>query len=102
MIDELRRRDLREQRRCRNTLRKQHRRYRRDLDALPATGASVLGPDVADDSDLRGLIIELLTDLLADPLKCRAIGGAALLGIGDIVDDIHPGQRGIKSLATVL
>src|ERR1700683_814707 len=102
MIDELRRRDLRKQRRCRDTLRKQHRRYRRDLYALSATGAGILRPDVADDSDLRGLIIELLADLLANPFQCRAVGGAALLGVGNIVDDVHPGQAGIKSLATVL
>src|ERR1700679_1748233 len=102
MIDELRRRDLREQRRRRDTLRKQHRRYRRDLDALSATGASVLRPDVADDSDLRGLIIELLADLLSDPLERRAIGGTALLDLRNIVDHVHPRQRRIESLATVL
>ena len=102
MIDELRRRDLREQRRCRDALRKQHRGYRCDFDALTATGAGVLGPDIANDSDLCGLIIELLADLFADPLERRAIRGAALLGLSDIVDDIHPGERRIQSLATVL
>jgi hypothetical protein len=34
-------------------------------------------------------------------LERRAIGGAALLGLGNIVDDIHPGQRGIEYFATV-
>jgi hypothetical protein len=46
MIDRLRRGDLRELCRCRDTLLEQHRRRRRNLDALSATVAGVLRPNV--------------------------------------------------------
>jgi len=99
-IDELRRGDMRKECRCRQALRQQLHRDGCDPHPALAAGAGILRADVADHPHRSGLEVELLAHLLADALKGGTVGGAALLILRQIVNDIYPRQARRELLAT--
>src|SRR5207248_427973 len=102
IVDELGGDDVREQRRGCKALGEERERGRRDLHSLPAARTAVLGPDVPQHPHLRGLVIELLGDLLTDALERRAVLRTDLLVIGEIVNHLDPGQVRREGLAAAL
>ena len=66
-----------------------------------AAPAGVLVAHVAQDLDLGRHDVELLADLRANAGQ-NAAAGAGLLGLGQVVDHLHPGQVGGDGLAAAL
>ena len=81
---------MRKQRRRCQALGKNADWHRCNVHALSATRAGVLRADVAQDLQARRLVIKLFGDFFADALQRCTIVRAALLGLGEIVDDLDP------------
>ena len=101
-IDELRGDDMGQQRRRGQALGEDLHGDRRDRDAALTAGAGVLGPNVADHADLRGLEVQLLKNFFPDTYQGSSVGGADLLLIGQVVHDLYPRQRCGKLPAATL
>jgi len=91
-IDVLGRGDMCKQRGCRIALGKQLRRCRSKPHALLATGAAVLQAHMSDDLQLRRHVVQLLGLFIADHLKGAAIVRAALVALGQIMNDFDARQ----------
>ena len=76
--------------------------HRRDLHALVGSTGRRTSAGCAGSPGLGRAEIQLLGDLLADALERRAVARADLLSLGQIVNDLDPGQIGSELLAAAL